>query len=142
MIACRHNIRKFCDMIRRQFNWTFDDIANDEFTKLWLLNPRNLDAMGRVKRVLNPENLSAYKEIVRECLSDKSISQILETESRYTVYFDLDKKDREYTRRAEAYAKELNSNLTYYKYENELKREIKKKEGITMEAVIHGTGIL
>ncbi|MCR4611394.1 MAG: hypothetical protein K5644_05805 [Lachnospiraceae bacterium] len=127
MIVARKNICKYLDMLRTQFGWSFNDIINDEFTKLWLLNPRNLDSTGRLKRVLNPANFDAYKEIVDECRSSKSISQILETQSRYVVYFDLDRKDREYTRKAEAFAKEQNSALTYYKYESSLKRELKDK---------------
>ncbi|MBE6014812.1 MAG: hypothetical protein E7241_05555 [Lachnospiraceae bacterium] len=124
MIACRSNIRAFIKMIKEQFDWTFEDMISDEFTKLWLLNPRGLDALNRIKRILDPRNLDAYKEIVAECLSDKTIEDILMTESTYVVYFDLMKKDEEFEQKAAAKTAELNANLTYYRYESILKQTV------------------
>ncbi|MBR5336817.1 MAG: hypothetical protein IK152_02415 [Lachnospiraceae bacterium] len=124
MIACRDNIRTFIKLLKEHFDMSFEDMVNDEFTKLWLLYPRGLDSLGRIKRILDPQNLSAFKEIVNECLSDRTIEDILLSGSRYVVYFDLEKTDEEYEGKASERTKELDGGLTYYRYEATLKKTV------------------
>lgn len=120
MIASKQKILFMVKMLKDQFNLTFNDLVNDEFTKIWFLNPRGLDALNRIKRVMLPENLNAFNEIVDDIISGKSIEEMIKTPSRYVVYFDLDKKDSSFNSEASALAKEKNNALTYYKYLNEL----------------------
>ena len=62
----------------------------------------------------------------------RRIEELVEELNRYSYeYYTLDNPsvtDKEYDKKADAYVKELNSKLTYYKYENELKRELDKRK--------------
>ena len=120
MIASKQKILFIVKMLKEQFNLTFNDLVKDEFTMLWFLNPRGLDALNRIKRVMLPENLNAFNEIVDDIISGKAIEDMIKQAPKYPVYFDLSAKDASFNAEANALAQDKNNALTYYKYLNEL----------------------
>lgn len=121
LIAQRQAARRTYELFQNAFGWDFDYFVHDEWMKIWLLLPVNLDINGRIKQVLDPQNIDVMQEVLfNEILSDKSIEDIMLHEQQHVYYFQLDKKADEVTSRYQAEADRLNAHLLYFKYQHQL----------------------
>ena len=115
--------------IKDNFGWDFDYIVNDEWMKSWLLIPVSVDGLGRVKRILDPQNVELIRELLfDEILSDRTIEDILLTEQKMVYFYLLDERDSEVSAKYEAEAKILNKDYVYFQYEERLKAAAGDKE--------------
>lgn len=121
LIAQRAAVKRTYEYFCTAFGWDFDDFANDEWMKIWLLVPVNLDTNARIKQVLDPQNIEVMRELLfNEILSERSISDILLHEQQMVYYFLLDKRADEVTLKYQAEAAKLNAHLLYFKYQHQL----------------------
>ncbi len=128
LIAQRQAVRNTYELFQNTFGWDFEYFVNDEWMKLWLLVPVNLDINGRIRQVLDPQNIEVMREILfNEVLTDKSIEDILLHEQQHVYYFLLDKKADEITRKYQAEADRLNAHLLYFKYQSQLQSMAENK---------------
>lgn len=126
MIALRHALRRFLRLVQEELGFTFEDLLQQEGLKIWLLSPVNVDTLGRVKEALNPQNYEVYRDIVEnEILADISTIELLKRtpDKVYWPGFAGNFQDA-YRRKAVAKAKKLNSDLTYYQYEEQLAKAV------------------
>lgn len=121
LVAQRDAAKRTYEFIKNTFGWDFDHIVNDEWMKIWLIVPSNLDVMGRINQVLDPQNVEAMRELLfDEILSSKSIDEILLNEQNKVLYYLLDNRADEVTAKYEAMARELNSKMIYFQYTDRL----------------------
>ena len=121
LVAQRQNTRCTYELFQNAFGWDFDYFVHDEWMKIWLLLPVNLDVNGRIKQVLDPQNIDVMREaLFNEILSDKSIEDILLHEQQHVYYFQLDEKADEVASRYQAEAERMNAHLLYFKYQHQL----------------------
>lgn len=122
MANLREQIRRTLGFIEAEWGLSFEQIISDETQRLWMLAPQAVDATARVKTCLNPHNLEVYRDIVEnEILSDMSLEDALLRGQKDWIWFDLNSAEKsDYTARAEKKAALLDSELTYFKYIDEL----------------------
>ncbi len=121
LIALRQSARRAYELFQNSFGWDFEYFVHDEWMKLWLLLPVNLDGNARIKQVIDPQNIDVMRELLfNEILSDKSIEDVLLHEQQHVYYFQLDKKADEVNSRYQAEADRLNTHLLYFKYQHQL----------------------
>lgn len=105
---------------------TWDSIEEDPFFQLWLLGPKNLDTLARVKRTLDPHNIQVVKEVLfNEILTDKTISEILLSEQENIMHYDVLKRENEVASKFSKKAEELNKDIPYFQYMERLSRSDK-----------------
>lgn len=98
MIMIRENIRNAYGIMVEKFNLDFERIMSDEWLKLWMLVPSNLDENGRIKMSMDPYNLEVYRYLLfEEVLSDLSIDEILLKEQEKVLRYSLHKRTDEVT---------------------------------------------
>lgn len=128
LIAQRQAARRTYELFKNVFGWDFDYFVNDEWMKIWLLLPTNLDINGRIKQVLDPQNIDVMRELLfNEILSDKSMEEILLHEQQHVYYFALDKRADKVNSRYQAEANRLNAHLLYFKYQSQLQSMAENK---------------
>lgn len=121
LVAQRDAAKRTYEFIKNTFGWDFDYIVNDEWMKIWLLVPVNLDSMGRIKQTLDPQNIDVIRELLfNEILSDRSIDDILLSEQNKVFYYLPDKRADEITAKYEALAGKINSAMVYFQYQDRL----------------------
>ncbi len=121
LIAQRDAVKRIYEYFCTAFGWKFDDFVNDEWMKIWLLAPVNLDTNARIKQVLDPQNIEVMWELLfNEIVSERSISDILLHEQYMVYYFLLDKRGDEVSLKYQAEASKLNEHLLYFKYQHQL----------------------
>lgn len=118
----RVGVREFLD----QYRAAYDEIKKagyrkrGEWMRLWLLNPKAVDALARVKMVLAPSNFEVYRDVVEnEILPDIPMEQIVLREPPVLVSFALDDSGG-YAKFAEGEAKKLNQGRAYFRYLDQL----------------------
>ena len=122
MIAIRENIIKAYDLMKSKFGYDFDTINNDEWMRLWMLIPSNIDELGRVKMSLDPYNIEVFREILfNEILTNKPIEEILLKEQEKMFRYALDKRQDEVIEKYTLIAGEKNSKFKYFQYKESLK---------------------
>lgn len=120
MIVNRQQIRSTLETIRDVLGMSFDELMRDEWMRLWLLNPKAVDALARVKMVLAPSNFEVYRDVVEnEILPDIPMEQIVLREPPVLVSFALDDSGG-YAKFAEGEAKKLNQGRAYFRYLDQL----------------------
>lgn len=87
MIADRRNVKHICEVMKEELGFGFEDIANDEKMKIWLLSPSQLDETGRIKRCLPPNNINVLRALLAEIMSDKLTSELLTEGKTYDYVF-------------------------------------------------------
>lgn len=102
LIVLRENIRNTYNLFVEKFDYSFDRTLSEEWLKLWMLIPSNLDEKGKYKMSLDPYNLEVYKYLLfEEILSDKPIEEILTQEQeklfRYALHKRSDEVAKNYT---------------------------------------------
>ena len=125
MMRKRKTIRELYSLMN-DFGLTWTSIEEDPFFLLWILAPKNLDALARVKRTLDPHNIQVVKEVLlNEILTDKTISEILLNEQENILHYDLLKRDDEVASKFSKKAEELNKDIPYFQYMERLSRSDK-----------------
>ncbi|MGI6174759.1 MAG: hypothetical protein ACOYJC_01085 [Christensenellales bacterium] len=122
MIGLRSALRRALRLLKEELGMTFDDLLADEGLKIWLLNPKNADELGRIKESLHPQNYNAIQELVQyDILGDPSIPELLGKTPDKMIWYALDRTGRNaFHEKAAGKAKQLNAHLTYYQYRDQL----------------------
>ncbi len=121
VISQRATVKKTYEFIKEKYGWDFDYLVNDEWMKVWLLGPVTVDVNARIRKSLDPQNIEAMRELLfDEILSDRTIDDILLTEQKNVVFFDLDQTARQALAIHEKVAQELNKDIVYFQYYEKL----------------------
>ncbi|MGI5849503.1 MAG: hypothetical protein ACOX8Q_05500 [Christensenellales bacterium] len=122
MIDLRSALRRALQLLKEELGLTFDDLLADEGLKIWLLIPKNVDELGRIKESLHPQNYDVFRDIIRdEILSDLSIPEILSKTPDQMIWYGFDRAEQNaFHNKAVDKAKQLNAHLTYYQYREQL----------------------
>ena len=127
MISSRHSLLRALTLLKEHYNMTFDDLLNCEEMKIWLLNPRVIDGLGRIKTAMSPENFDVFKDTIdNEIIPDITIEEILMRKGKYMIYLDIEgSEEKEFNIKAEKRAEELNAHLLYHQFKDELFEHVK-----------------
>ncbi len=121
VIAQRDAVKRTYEYLKDNFGWDFDYMVNDEWMKSWLLIPIAVDGLGRVKKMLDPQNVEVFRELLfEEILSDRTIDDILLTEQKMVYFYLLNERENEVISKYEAEAKKLNEDYVYFQYQDRL----------------------
>ncbi|MGI6168720.1 MAG: hypothetical protein ACOYI4_03250 [Christensenellales bacterium] len=122
MIELRSALKRALQLLKEELGLTFDDFLAEEGLKIWLLAPKNVDELGRIKESLHPQNYDVFKAIVRdEILSEASTFEVLCKTPDKMIWYALDRAGRnKFHSRATEKATQLNADLTYYQYKEQL----------------------
>ncbi len=123
MVIARFQLRKILNFMKDNLHMTFDDVCNNEASKIWLLHGINVDELGRVKTAWTPDNIEAFKEIIEEeILSDLSMEECLKRDPKHDIKLSAISTEGKnaYDVKAKATAHAVTADLTYYKYKSQL----------------------
>ena len=126
-LVMRDKCRWMLQLLKESFGLTFDDLVADKHQRMYLLAPpQNLVTLGRYKKVLPPEQLDFYSEVINEqILPDMSDEEFLLHKTRAICYYNYDAPD--YLEKVKHLAKEGSKHLTYYKYEDLIDKQSKSE---------------
>jgi hypothetical protein len=132
LIAEREGTKRLYEIIIDHWGWDYDTIINDPWMKIWMLVPRPLDSLMRIKMVQDPQNLELYRELLfEEILTDKPIEEILQEERKHVFNYLLDRTHDAVWAEYSELTKQANAHLTYFKYEDKLSKEVPElKSGV------------
>ncbi len=129
VISQRGTVRKTYEFIVNTYGWDFDHIVNDEWMKMWFLGPAAVDANGRIRKSLDPENIETLREVLfNDVLSDRTIDDILLTEQKRVFHFALNKRADEVIANYTKTAEELNKDIVFFQYLNQLQSAAADKD--------------
>ncbi len=118
MVVTREKTRSCYRFMSRDMGIDFDKIESTPFYRIMLLDPKGLDELWRIKKVMHPDNIMATKYVLfEEILSEQSLEDILLSPQRQPYYEPLDTihdapgLDDEYL----ATAAELNRDIPYFR---------------------------
>lgn len=118
MVVTREKMRFCYRFMSRDMGIDFDKIENTPFYRIMLLDPKGLDELWRIKKVMHPDNIKAAKYVLfEEILSDRSMEDILLSPQPYPYYEPIDTVhdvpglDDEYL----AIAADLNKDIPYFR---------------------------
>jgi uncharacterized membrane protein YgcG len=116
MVLTRRQTRRYYRFMAEDMGIDFDMMEKTPFYRISLLDPKALDELCRVKKVMHPDNISAIKSILfDEILSDRSMEDILMTPQSAPYYMWADSnKHPEFDTEFAALAEELNKDLKYF----------------------------
>jgi hypothetical protein len=121
LIAQRAAARRTHEFLSRTWGWDFDTMVANEWMKVWMLVPANVDGLGRIRRVLDPHNLEAMRALLfEEILPEKSLAEILLHEQAQSLYYALDTREPEVAARYAEEAKKRNAHLIWFQYQDRL----------------------
>ena len=131
LVSYRDSIMRTLRFFEEELDVTPDALLADEGSRIWLLNPRNADELGRIKECLHHQNLDVGHDIIQnEMQSGAHITEILMRELEQVVWFDLDgPQGKLFSDKAERKAEELNAPLIYYQYREHLQRAAAGRTG-------------
>ncbi|MCK5035588.1 MAG: hypothetical protein KAS73_06840 [Candidatus Sabulitectum sp.] len=122
VISMRGAVRKTYEFIVKTYGWDFDYMVNDQWMKMWLIAPTAIDANGRIRKTLDPQNIETFrKQLFDDVLSDRTIDDILLTEQERVLFFALDKRQNEVLTSYTRAAAELNADIVFFQYLDQLK---------------------
>lgn len=125
-INARRRIKNICDLMKEKLSLDFDDIANDEKMKIWLLSPVQLDETGKIKSCLPPKNIEVIRIILTEALSDKLTSDILREGKTYDYRFSS-LVDDEIDSKIKEKCEDINKDNLYFKHKEDIDRLLSEK---------------
>lgn len=129
LLAIRDSLRRAEKFFSETWDWGFDSMTEDEWMRAWMLVPVNLDCYGRIRKTLDPHNFAAMREILfAEALSDKPMEEILLHEQEEVYWFDLLERGDEVTAKYTELAKQRNSHLTYFQYQERIQAAAGEKK--------------
>lgn len=118
MVVTREKTRSCYRFMSRDMGIDFDKIESTPFYRIMLLDPKGLDELWRIKKVMHPDNIKAAKYILfEEILTDRSMEDILLSPQKQPYYEPVDNihddpgLDDEYM----AIAEELNRDIPYFR---------------------------
>ena len=118
MVVTREKMRSFYQFMSRDMGIDFDKIENTPFYRIMLLDPKGLDELWRIKKVMHPDNIKAAKYVLfEEILTERSMEDILLSPQQQPYYEPVDTihdapdLDDEYL----AIAAELNKDIPYFR---------------------------
>ena len=131
LLSYKNCIMRTLRFFEEELGVAFDDLLSDEGLKIWLLNPRNVDELGRIKECLHHQNFEVIRDIVaNEIQCGMSLPEILMRELEKVYWLDIDgPQGKLFSDKAESKAKELNAHLAYYQYRDQLRRAAKGRTG-------------
>lgn len=131
LLAYQNSLTRALRFLEEELGLPFAGLLVDEGLKIWLLNPRNADELGRIKECLHPQNLAVVQDIVQnEIQSGAAWPQILTRELAQVYWFDLDgPQGKQFSEKADRVAGELNAPLAYYQYREQLQQAAKGRMG-------------
>ena len=143
MVVTREKTRSCYKFMSRDMGIDFDKIERTPFYRIMLLNPKGLDELWRIKKVMHPDNIKAAKYVLfKEILTDRSMEDILLSPQEVPYYEPVDTihddpaLDDEYM----AIAAELNKDIPYFRRnmtEAELQEHRKTaKGGVSSEKLL------
>lgn len=143
MVVTREKMRSCYRFMSRDMGIDFDRIESTPFYRIMLLDPKGLDELWRIKKVMHPDNIKAAKYVLfEEILTDKSMEDILLSPQKQPYYEPVDTihddpgLDDEYM----AIAAELNKDIPYFRRnrtEAELQEHRKTaKGGVSSEKLL------
>ena len=143
MVVTREKTRSCYRFMSRDMGIDFDKIERTPFYRIMLLNPKGLDELWRIKKIMHPDNIKAAKYVLfEEILTDRSMEDILLSPQEVPYYEPVDTihddpaLDDEYM----AIAAELNKDIPYFRRnmtEAELQEYRKAvKEGVSSEKLL------
>ncbi|MEA3265861.1 MAG: hypothetical protein U9P42_02815 [Candidatus Fermentibacteria bacterium] len=122
VISQRGAVKKTYEFIKKTYGWDFDYIANDQWMRMWLIAPTAVDANARIRKTLDPQNIETFrKQLFDDVLSDRTIDDILLTEQERVLFFALDKREKEVIANYTKAAEELNADIVFFQYLDQLK---------------------
>jgi hypothetical protein len=141
MVALRSAARRALHLLKEELGLTFDDLLADEGLKIWMLNPQNVDELGRIKESLNPQNYDVFKGVVHnEILSDVPIVELLKQMPEKMIWYGFDRAEQNaFHNKAVDKAKQLNAHLTYYRYKEQLAQASRQHVPKTQKQQPHQT---
>jgi hypothetical protein len=116
MVLTRRQTRRYYKFLADDMGITWDVIAATPFYRISLLNPKGLDELWRIKKVMHPANLKATAYVLfEEIMSEKTMQEILLAPQPYPYYEMPDSNvfpviDAEY----EILAEEINKDIRYF----------------------------
>lgn len=118
MVVTREKMRSCYRFMSRDMGIDFNKIERTPFYRIMLLNPKGLDELWRIKKVMHPYNIKATKYVLfEEILSERSMEDILLSPQRQPYYEPIDTihdvpgLDDKYL----AIADELNKDIPYFR---------------------------
>lgn len=94
MAGIRAAVKKLLEKLPEECGWEvksdkelIDRIFEDQFFMIWLLAPQNTDEYGRTKKTMHPDALDAYRDLLEEIVSDKSLADILKAKQEHSMTY-------------------------------------------------------
>lgn len=129
MVVAREKTRSCYRLMSRDMGIDFDKIESTPFYRIMLLDPKGLDELWRIKKVMHPENIKATKYVLfEEILTERSLEDILLSSQQQPYYepvdtiYDAPELEDEYL----AIAAELNKDIPYFR-RNRTDAELRKQ---------------
>ena len=143
MVVTREKTRSCYRFMSRDMGIDFDKMESTPFYRIMLLNPKGLDELWRIKKVMHPDNIKASKYVLfEEILKDRSLEDILLSPQKQPYHEPVDTihddpgLDDEYL----AIAAELNKDIPYFRRNRtdaELREQRKAaKDGFSSEKLL------
>lgn len=118
MVVTREKIRLLYRFMSQDMGIDFDKMENTPFYRIMLLDPKGLDELWRIKKVMHPDNIKATKYVLfEEILSEKTMEDILLSPQQVPYYepidtiHDVPTLDDEYL----VIAAEMNKDISYFR---------------------------
>lgn len=131
MVVTREKTRSCYRFMSQDMGIDFDLIENTPFYRILMLNPKGLDELWRIKKVMHPDNIKAARYVLfEEILTDRRMEDILLSPQQQPYYEPVDTihddpgLDDEYM----TIAAELNRDIPYFRRnrtEAELRGQLK-----------------
>ena len=91
MVTTRERIRSYYHFLNQDMGLNFEKIEQSPFYRILLLDPKGLDELWRIKKVMHPDNIKATKYVLfEEILTEQSLEDILLSPQPLPYYEPLD----------------------------------------------------
>lgn len=116
MVVTRRQTIRYYRFLTEDMGITFDDMINDPFSFITMLQPQGLDSLWRIKKVMHPDNIKAMRYVLfEEILSGRPLTDILLTPQQYPFYGVIDSAmhpeiDAEFLKAAET----MNKGISFF----------------------------
>ena len=78
MLKKKSEIRNLVDFAKTNMDISLDDLFEDPGISIWMLDARNVDQYGKQKKIINPDNLKRFRDILEnEILLDMTVKEAI-----------------------------------------------------------------